>query len=328
VKDRLVLITGATGFVGSHMMDRLLAAGHRVRVLVRPTSDLRWIPKGLIEQVTADVRDPDGLRRLVAGVGWVFHFGGVTRVRTPRDYFRVNAGGTQALGEAFLEAAPDDGVFLFCSSLAASGPAPAADRPRREEDPPEPINAYGRSKLAAEQWLAERLAPRVRVLCVRPPTVYGPRDEAVLNFFRWARRGWLPMPALPESRLSLVHAEDLAAACLMLTETGASGVYHISDGGYYGWAEVGAAAGRVLGKRLRPLRFPAWAVRSVGSLVEAAGRAVGRVPVVNRDKVRDMLQPYWICDPARARAAGFRPAYGLEEGFEQTIRWYETEGWL
>lgn len=328
MRDRRVLVTGATGFAGSHMMDRLLEAGYRVRVLVRATSNRRWIPEERVEALTADVRDPAGLRRLVEGVDEVFHFGGLTRARRPAEFFRVNTAGTQALAEAFQEVAPADGVFLFCSSLAASGPAPTADRPRREDDPPAPISAYGESKLAAERWLADHLPPRIRLICVRPPTVYGPRDEAVLTFFRWARRGWLPMPALPASRLSVVHGEDLAAACLVLTEAGASGVFHVSDGGYYGWADLGAATGRILGKRLRPLRLPAWAVRAVGALTELAGRAAGQLPAVNREKVRDLLQPFWICDPTRARGAGFEPEFGLEEGFEQTIRWYETVGWL
>ncbi len=328
MKDTLALVTGATGFAGSHMMDRLLAAGYRVRVLVRRTSNRRWLPAGRVEAVTADVRDADGLRRLVDGVAWVFHFGGITRARRREDFFRVNTAGTRALAAAFGDVAPDGGGFLFCSSLAASGPAPAADRPRREDDPPAPISAYGESKLAAEHWLAEHLPPRIRFISVRPPTVYGPRDEAVLVFFRWARRGWLPMPALPASRLSVIHGEDLAAACLFLTESGGTGVYHVSDGGYYGWDDVGAAAAKALGNRLRPIRFPPWAVRAAGALSEAAGRAAGRMPAVNREKVRDLLAPFWTCEPARLQAAGFQPRFGLEDGFDQTIRWYRAAGWL
>lgn len=328
MKEGVALVTGATGFAGSHMVDCLLAAGHRVRVLVRPTSDRRWIPAGRVEQVTADVRDPASLVHLTAGVAWVFHFGGVTRARSAREFFRVNTEGTQALAQAFSRNAPSDGLFLFCSSLAASGPAPAADRPRRENDPPVPITAYGESKLAAERWLEEHLAPRCRLVCVRPPAVYGPRDEAVLVLFRVARRGWLPLPAPHASRLSLIHGEDLAAACLTLAAGGAQGVFHVSDGQIYRWEEVGAAAGRALGRRLRAVWLPAWAVRAAGAVAELGGRLTGSLPVVNRDKARDLVQPYWICDPAQVLAAGFLPRYGLEEGVAQTIRWYQSAGWL
>ncbi len=328
MKERVALVTGATGFAGSHMMDCLLAAGCRVRVLVRPTSDRRWIPAERVEQVTADVRDPGSLERLTAGVAWVFHFGGLTRARAAREFYRVNTEGTQALARAFERTGRADGLFLFCSSLAASGPAPAADQPRREDDPPAPITAYGQSKLAAERWLEEHLAPRCRVVCVRPPTVYGPRDEAVLILFRWARRGWLPQTAPRGSRLSIIHGEDLAAACLALAEGGAAGTFHVSDGEIRRWDDVGAAAGRTLGRRVRTVRIPSWAVRAAGAAVELGGRLSGGVPVFNRDKACDLVQPYWICDPARARAAGVRPRYGLEEGIAQTIRWYQSAGWL
>jgi nucleoside-diphosphate-sugar epimerase len=324
----LALVTGATGFAGSHVVDRLLDAGYRVRALVRRTSNLRWVPHGRVETVTADVRDPAALERAVAGAASVFHFGGVTRVARPQDFFRVNTAGTEALARAFLQQAPGDGLFLFCSSLAASGPAPAADRPRREEDPPRPIGPYGESKLAAERWLAEHAAPRVRLVCVRPPTIYGPRDEAVLAFFRWVAHGWLPLPAPRGARVSIVHVEDLARACLALAEGGAAGCFHVSDLRTYGWEELGAAAGRALGKRLRDLRIPAWVARLVGALAESAGRVSGGVPVVNRAKVREMLEPYWVCDGSRAQAAGFAPRYGLEEGFAQTVEWYRAEGWL
>ena len=328
MKDRVALVTGATGFAGSHMMDALLAAGYRVRILVRRSSNLRWIPAGRVEQVTADVREPEALERLVAGVGSVFHFGGVTRARSAEEFFRINTGGTQALAEAFARTAPAGGLFLFCSSLAAGGPAAAAERPRRENDPPAPMSAYGRSKLAAERWLEDQLARHLRVVSVRPPAVYGPRDESILVFFRWARRGWLPLPAPAESRVSLVHGEDLAAACLALDEGGATGVFHVSDGEIHRWEDVGAATGRAMGRSLRKLRIPAWVVRAAGATAELGGRVTGRVPVVNRDKARDMLQPYWTCDSTRARAAGFRPQYGLDEGIAQTIRWYQSAGWL
>ncbi len=326
--SRTVLVTGATGFAGSHVMDLLLARGYRVRVLVRTTSNLRWIPAGRVEPVIADVRDSEAMEKLVAGATWVFHFGGVTRVADPRDFFRVNASGTQSLARAFHRAHPEDGLFLFCSSLAASGPAPSVDRPRREEDPPRPLGPYGQSKLEAERWLEEHLAGELRVVMVRPPAVYGPRDEAVWQLFRWMRRGWLPLPTPSHSRISLIHGEDLAAASLMLAEGGGEGVYHVSDGGIHSWEEFGAAAERAMGKRLRKIRIAPPFVRGAGIVSEWAGRATGRIPVVNRDKVRDMLQPFWICDNARLRAAGFDPRYRLEEGVAQTVSWYESMGWL
>ena len=323
----LVLVTGATGFAGSHMTDLLLAAGYRVRVLVRETSDLRWVPQAA-ERMVADVRDAESLRRLVDGVAWVFHFAGATRARRPEAFFRVNTEGTLRLWQAVREHASQVDLFLFVSSLAASGPAPAEDAPRKESDEPQPISPYGESKLAAERALAEQSDPRIRQLIVRPPTVYGPRDTMVLAFFRWARRGILPLPAPPGSRISLIHGRDLAAACLALAEGGSAGTFHIDDGQVYSWERIGQIAAGVLGKRLWSLRVPPWMVKLAGEVGEMAAKLTGRIPPVNRQKVRDILQPYWICDGSRARAAGFAARILAEEGIARTIDWYRKELWL
>lgn len=324
--SRLALVTGATGFAGSHVMDAMLAAGWRVRVPVRATSDRRWVPEGAVECVRAELRDPDSLRALVAGAAWVVHFGGVTRTRRRAEFFEVNTEGTRRLWQAARDAGVE--LFLLCSSLAASGPAPSADRPRRESDPPAPITPYGESKLEAEKALVGSPAGGPRVLIVRPPAIYGPRDRAVFEFFRWARRGILPLPPARDARASLVHARDLAEACVFLAGSGASGIFHISDGEIHSWDEVGEIAGRALGRRLRRVRVPAAGARLAGWIGECRGRLTGRLPVINADKVRDLLQPYWTCDTSRLRQAGYTPRIGLASGIGETLEWYVKEGWL
>ncbi|MBD3237003.1 MAG: NAD-dependent epimerase/dehydratase family protein [Candidatus Eisenbacteria bacterium] len=323
----LVLVTGATGFAGSHMADLLIESGYPVRALVRTTSDLRWVPLQA-EQVTADLRDVASLRRLVDGVRWVFHFAGATRALRPAHFFRVNTTGTLELWQALREHADEVELFLFVSSLAASGPAPFAEAPRKESDEARPISPYGESKLAAEQGLREQADPRIRQLVVRPPTVYGPRDDMVLAFFRWARRGIAPLPAPRGSRLSLIHARDLASACLTLAEGGSQGTFHVDDGHIHSWEQIADLAERALGRRLRRWRLPSGLAHLAGEIGEWLGRLSGRVPPVNRDKVRDILQPYWICDGSRARAAGFRAEIPAEEGIPRTVHWYRDEGWL
>jgi nucleoside-diphosphate-sugar epimerase len=324
--SRLALVTGATGFVGSHVMETLRAAGWRVRVPVRPTSDLRWVPCGEVECVPAELRDPDSLRALAAGAAWVLHFGGITRAARRADFFAVNTEGTRRLWQAARAAGTE--LFIYCSSLSASGPAPAADRPRRETDPPAPITPYGESKLEAERALLGSATGGPRILIVRPPAIYGPRDRAVLELFRWARHGFLPLPPLREARVSLVHGRDLAQACVFLGERAASGIFHVSDGGVHSWEEVGAIASQALKRRLRPLRVPAMAARLAGWIGESQGRLTGRLPVVHADKVRDILQPYWICDIGRLREAGYTPRIGLAQGILETVEWYQREGWL
>lgn len=322
------LVTGATGFAGSHMVDQLLQAGRWVRVLVRRTSNLRFVPTGRVEAVTADVRDPASLRELVAGVRDVYHFGGLTRARSREEYFRVNCEGTKRLAEAWLEGSGAPRRFVFISSLAASGPAPDADHPRLETDPPAPVTAYGESKLAAEAYLAEHISARAQVLSLRPPAVYGPRDEATLTLFRWIRRGILPLPGPSHSRLSLAYGPELARAAYELAEGGATGVFHISDGEYYSWEEVGQAVADILGRRVVPVPVAGWVVRFAGQLGEWAGRLTGVLPVINREKVGDIRQPFWTCSLQKARNQGFEPRVLMNDGMVRTVRWYQTAGWL
>ena len=326
--DRHVLVTGATGFAGSHVMDALLERGYRVRVLIRPTSNLRWIPADRVETVVADVRDEASMGSLVEGVSWVFHFGGITRSRSRQEMFRVNCEGTLDLARAFEAASPPGGMFLFCSSLAATGPAEAADRPRREDDPPRPISAYGESKLAAERLLEQNLGSGVRLVVVRPPAIYGPRDEAIVPFFRWVKWGWIPLPSPRESRVSLIHGRDLAEGCVALAEGGAAGTFHLADDSHYRWEEIGRLAGEALGRRTRGFRIPVGVVHLAGVGGDLAARLGGAVPVINRDKVRDIRQPFWITAVTKARQSGVRQRIELRQGIRETARWYAEEGWI
>lgn len=326
-EPREVLLTGATGFAGSHLLDLLVAAGHRVRVPVRPSSNLRWLPAEGVERVAADVRDAESLRRLVEGVSWIFHFGGVVRARRPEGFFEVNTEGTIRLFEAAAAAGGCE-LFLFCSSLAATGPAPSADRPRREEDAPAPISAYGRSKRDAEAWLESHPAPGTRLVIVRPPAIYGPRDRGVFTFFRWVSRGILPLPAGRGALLSLVEARDLARACLHLAERDAEGIFHVSDGGFHTWETVGGIAARALGRRPWPLRVPGALVALAGGLGGFLGTLTGSVPVVNPDKARDLRQCFWTCAIDRLRATGYEPHTPIERGIPEVIAWCRREGWL
>ncbi|MFH1143168.1 MAG: NAD(P)-dependent oxidoreductase [Candidatus Eisenbacteria bacterium] len=325
----LVLLTGATGFAGSHVLEALLASGYRVRIPVRPTSNLHWIPDEGVERVTADLRDPAGLAALTRGVSWIFHFGGVTRVPKRGDYDRVNNRGTQDLYRAACAAGEGPELFLFCSSLAAGGPSSSAASPRREEDPPAPISPYGRSKLDAERWLEQQHPPpSTRLLIVRPPAVYGPRDRAVLTLVRWASRGVLPLPAPRGSLVSLIHARDLASACLFLAEGGHRGVFHATDGVLHSWENVGETLAPFVGRRLHSIRIPAPLVWLAGMCGEVVGTLGARMPVVNRDKVRDILRPYWTASCEKLAAAGFRPRIDLEEGLRETVEWYRAQKWL
>ncbi len=313
-------------------MDTLLKTGKKIRVLVRSSSNLRWIPDDRVETVVADMRDEASLVRLVAGISEVYHFGGLTRARTPEIFHDVNAHGTIKLAEAFLNQAPVGGRFLFCSSLAAAGPAPNAAAPCLETDSPQPITPYGKSKLAAEtglnQLFAATTGKEAQLIIIRPPAVYGPRDDAILSFFRFIAHGWLPLPSPPHSLISLLHVQDLVHGCLCLAEAGTSGTYYLDDGRFHRWEELGAAISSALSKNPRAIRVPPSLVKLIGSGGDLFGKMTGQIPVINRDKAFDILQPFWICNSTKARNLGYHSSVSIEEGMKETARWYLEHKWI
>ncbi|MBD3336189.1 MAG: NAD-dependent epimerase/dehydratase family protein [Candidatus Eisenbacteria bacterium] len=330
-----VLVTGATGFAGSHAADHLIAHGYPVRVLVRETSDVSWVhPEA--ERFVGDVRDPDSLVAMVRGVQWVFHFGGLIRARNRQEFMRANADGTRHLYEAFVRHSEDPRLFLFCSSLAAVGPG-RGGKLLVEDDPPHPVTHYGASKLAAEEFLLARerveavtSGARTRIVIVRPPAVYGPRDPSNLMLIRAISRGWIPLPAPRGARVAAIHAEDLARGCRQLAErSAAEGVFHLSDGEVYSWQELGKIIAAILEVRARRLPIPGWAGYLAALTAEMWGRLWNRPPLFSRDKIKELRQRLYACSIAKAQAtADFNPRWKIAAGLRQTLDWYRASGWL
>ncbi|MFP4056139.1 MAG: NAD-dependent epimerase/dehydratase family protein [Candidatus Brocadiia bacterium] len=320
-------MTGATGFVGSHLVERLCREGVEVACLVRPTSRLAWLEGLEVETRTAPLEEADALAEAVAGADVVFHAAGLTRARAAKDYMAVNAAGTRRLLAAVERSAPGLRRFVYVSSLAAAGPTPWAE-PLDESAEPRPHDAYGASKLAAEQAV---LGAGLPGCVVRPPAVYGPRDRNLLPLFRMAQRlGLAPVIGSRAKEVSLVHAADLAS-CLWLAATSeaAAGETYFVGSGTHRWTDVIAALAAALGRRVRGLRVPAFAARLAGELGELRWTLTGTPQILCRRKVRDLLQPRWTCSWAKAeRELGYRAAVPLAEGMAHTAAWYAEQGWL
>lgn len=320
------LVTGAGGFIGTHLTNLLIGQGARVRAMVRsPEKGGHLHPEA--ERAVADMADLDSLRAALTEVDTVFHLAGVTVARTADDYYRGNADIARNLAEGLKRS----GVkrLVQVSSLAAAGPC---NDPRglHEDAPPRPVSAYGRSKLAAEEILRS-LTDFLHVTVIRPPAVYGPRDIGFLPMFKAAKRHVLPVHGFSPVPMSVIHAEDLAA-CLYLAATGCqhSGqVYHVSDGTCRNWEDIAREVGRALGTRAFVLRFPLpvlWLLAQFNGLLAELGRAPA---YLNPDKFREAACSGWTCDPGRAaRELDFSPRIGLEQGLRETARWYRDEGWL
>jgi nucleoside-diphosphate-sugar epimerase len=317
-----VLVTGATGFVGSHIAQVFVEAGYQVRCGVRASSDLRWISDLPIERVPLDLRGrPEDLPRAVENTDLIVHAAGITRARRTDDYHSVNAEGTRRLAAAALGA----GVrrFVLISSLAARGP----DDPTKDGcDHPE--SAYGRSKLEAETHLRAK-SGQMEGVVLRPTAVYGPRDTDLLPLFKMANRGWLPLPSGPNI-LQPVYAEDVARAALVAAHTAAGfGPFLVAETALYTWEDVVTGLERALGRTVRAVRVPAAAFTLAGRAAEWAARLFSAVPVFDERRGRDLAVHAWTCDTsATERALGWRAEVPLLEGLERTVWWYGQVGWL
>ena len=325
----LVLVTGGTGFIGSHLVEALLAQGHEVRCLVRDTRRLGWIsglPSVMIAQGGMD--EPDSLLEGMRGVDQVYHVAGLTRARAAREFFRVNAEGTRHLVHACLETPGGPRRLVHLSSLAAVGPMPMATA-CAEDVPPRPVSPYGTSKLQGEAAVLG-VRDRLHVTVLRPPVVYGPRDRGVLEVVRWVGRGLLPMPAGPARTLSLCYVEDLVTALLTAGEAKVpSGeIFHVASEGAFTWEQVGDALGEALGIHPTPLRIPMPILLALATGADALAWLTGRPSYFSRGKVREAAG-HWLCDTGKARRQlGFVPRVGLRKGAAVTVNWYRETGWL
>ncbi len=323
------LVTGATGFIGSHLVEFLLDENVEVRCLVRPESNRRWLQGRDVEFATGDCRDPDSLLPAVSGVDLVYHLAGVVRARSYQEYFLSNSVGTRNLLEACLCVNPELDRFVLVSSQAAAGPS-TNGRPLKESDPARPISAYGWSKLMAEKEVLQRQG-RLPVVIVRPSPVYGPRDRDFHSLFKMVKLGLSPVIGGEKRYLHLTYVRDVAAGTWLASQSQGNhgGVYFLADERSYDWREVGRVIGEVFGKKTRQLTIPrslSWVVARVAELWAALLR---RPALLNREKRREMLARYWLCDTSRAREQlGFRVAHPLPAGVLSTLRWYRDNGWL
>jgi nucleoside-diphosphate-sugar epimerase len=321
-----VLLTGATGFVGTHVAEALTGRAGSIRALVRAGSRVDRLRALGVETTTAPLEDAGALAAAVRGASVVIHLAALTHARTAAELEAVNVAGTHAVVAALLAAEPRPRRLVYMSSLAAAGPG---ERAVGRADPPRPLTAYGRSKLAGER-VVQAAGEALEVVILRAPAVYGPGDRELLRFFRMARLGVLPVPTGPSRPLQLVYVRDLADAVVRAAAApGAGGVYHVAEEAAYTWATVCRLLGRVAGRRVQLLPVPAGLIGAAAAASEFAAGLVGRSTMFNRDKARELLAPGWLCDTADARQElGFVAATPLEQGLRETWQWYRNEGWL
>jgi nucleoside-diphosphate-sugar epimerase len=319
------LVTGATGFVGSHLVEALQRSSIEVTAFARSAAKAADLVRRGVRVVNGDLDDAAGLDRAVENQDVVYHVAGMVAARDETEFLRCNRDGTQNL----LTATERQGRprFVLVSSLAAAGPAPRGT-PLLGTEPPRPVTAYGRSKLAAEHVVRSSSLPWS---IIRPPIVYGPRDREVLKVFRLARLGLAPVFGDGAQELSAVHAGDLAQALLAAAQApeAIGRTYHACYPQVFTSGDLGRSVAATMGRSVVRLKVPHAIGRTLLAITERTARLTGRVTILTRDKANEFFQPAWTGDPAPLmRDTGWRPRYDLSSGLADTYRWYREAGWL
>lgn len=324
-------VTGGNGFLGSHLVDRLLERGMEVHLLVRPSSNLRWLMGKPVRFHYGDlVGDLKGLHAGVQGAEQVFHLAGVIRAREAKTYYEVNAAGTANLLEACLKVNPSVKRVVVVTSLAAHGPN-QDDQPATEEEECHPLTDYGKSKRDAE-LITLRYLDKLPVTIVRPPAIYGPRDEQFLPFFRMVKTGFALLPGGGKKVLNIAYVHDVVAGVLLASENprAVGELFFVGEDRNYEWEEAVGIIGRaVRGGGVIRIPVPRLVVYGMGGIAEGITRLTGRLFPLNLAYARNFLQKNWALDISKARGLlGYQSRYPLSRGAEETATWYRNEGWL
>ncbi len=322
-----VLVTGAAGFIGSHLVDELLWKGYEVAALIRTSSDLRWLRGKNVEFVYGDLLQGEDIPSL-KGFSYIFHLAGLTRAARKKAFFRANHEATERLVNA---AGKTKGIkrFVYLSTLAAAGPS-SPGRALREEDPPAPISSYGESKLKGEEAVL-RYKDAIPVTILRPCAVYGPRDEYMYEYFKVISKGYMPSIGKGPVSVSFCYVDDLIFALMLaITRDHPSGeIFFVSDGEQYTLDFFAQAVSSALRVRVKKLRVPVWAARIYALGSDVCGMMMGSTPSFHRSKCAEAIQRSWVCDITKARKGlGFKPRFRLEAGVRVALRWYKEKGWL
>jgi|Deesub1362A_J573_1020465.scaffolds.fasta_scaffold02277_4 nucleoside-diphosphate-sugar epimerase len=318
------LVTGATGFIGSHLTERLIKRGYRVSCLVRKTSNLRWIEDLEVDLVVGDCSNMDTLIDAVKGFDYVFHVAGLTKTSRPEEFYIINYKGTENLIRAVAKSNREIKRFIYLSSLAAYGPSLNSDMNNK----PHPVSEYGKSKLKGEEAVMN-YGDTVPVTILRPSVVYGPRDRQLYVVFKWINKGFVPYWG--NSILSMVYIDDLVDAIILAAESekAIGKIYFISDGREYEIDIIINEIARSLGRDVKKIRIPLSLMPMVGFVGERLGRFIDGGELINRDKIRELKYNKWVCSIIDAEDdLNYRPQIGLKEGIKWTAEWYRIHKWL
>ncbi|EOR92862.1 NAD-dependent epimerase/dehydratase family protein [Arcticibacter svalbardensis MN12-7] len=327
-----ILITGASGFVGSHLISAALDEGLDVYAAVRPSSNIKDFESLPVHWVNLSMADPQKLQAELEQnqYNFIIHCAGSTKAKTQRDYDYVNAELSVNLANAAARAAIPLEKFVFVSSLAALGPIGYHDNNLIEVNHvPRPVTAYGKSKLLAEKQLKE--IPNLRLVIVRPTAVYGPREKDIFIIIKTIASGLEPYIGSNPQKLSFIYVKDLVKVLLasLQTTTPIGSSYNVSDGAVYSKYALAEITKNILKKKTFKFHLPIPLVSLLGAFMELIYTFRSDAPALNKEKVAELNAENWSCSiSALKQDMNFIPDYPLKKGMEETLLWYKQNNWL
>ena len=325
-----VLITGASGFVGFHLIEAALAKGLDVYAAIRKSSDIKHLSSHKINYTYPDFTSIESLEKELKEkqYDFIIHAAGTTKAKNQEEYNRVNATYTSNLAKAAANTGTGLQKLVFISSLAAVGPLQQTGGLITENTAAGPVTSYGKSKLLAEEQLKEIELP---LIVLRPTAVYGSRDKDIFIILKTFSKGFEPYIGSTPQQLSFVYVKDLAAASInaLFTSEDANGTYNITDGNCYDRYEMANITKTVLNKKTFKLHLPLPIVRGLAIILEKTYGFLDKTPALNLEKLNELTAVNWCCDIEKARTnLKFDPRYNLQQGLKEALEWYKQNKWF
>ncbi len=321
------LVTGANGFIGSHLAEKLFKMGYDVSCLVRETSDLKWLEGLEIKFIKGDFSLKDFSKDYIRNYDYIFHLAGLTKTNCKEDFYSVNTKGTEDIIKSVAKNNPNVLRFVYLSSLSAFGPRLNINLSDENQNP-QPVSDYGKSKLKGEEAVL-KFRSMLPVTILRPAAVYGPRDKDFFLIFRFVKKRI--MPYWGDGRISLIYVDDLIDAIILAAETenAVGKTYCLSDGITYSNSEVINEISSALDVKVFKVKVPRIILPTVGFFVERISKIMGTSSMINSDKVKELKFTDWVCDITEAsNDLGFKPKVRIKEGIKWTADWYRIHKWL
>ena len=328
-KKQIAVVTGANGFVGSHLVDLLLSKNFIVRCIVRSSSNLRWLKSKDVEIYDCGLNDKEGLRKAFNEAVYIYHVAGVVKSKKPEGYFLGNVDTAKTLLDVAIEFKQSIRKFLIVSSQTAVGPS-LNGKVVDETSVCKPITTYGKSKLAEEE-LAKTYMDKLPITICRAPAVYGERDTEILIFFKTFNGGLMTTIGFDKKLLSLIHVKDLVNGFYLagISPKSSGEVYFISSEKYYSWEKIGKITSKVLNKKPLKVKVPHSVVYLLAAIAQFFAMFSSKPATLNIEKAKDITQKEWTCDTSKAiRELGYHQQVSIEEGIKRTCDWYKEMKWI